>query len=297
MLHELHPVLDRTLAHCLSLTRSKFGFVGLTDQSGEMMDVAAIKGFQPSDPTFYDRFRMIPVRPTIFGVALREGRVSISNDVMNDPIRVGQPPGHPPVRTFLGAPLRLGDRVIGMIGVANHRTGYSQDDGRLLSTFANQAAVAIENARLIESHRELIEKLRAVNHELDEAEREQTLQRERQRIAEQMRGELERAVFEIGQRINSVLASSQLDAQNEEQLYRARSIAAKTAETAPAPDLNPRQVEILRLVAQGLTNREIASRVHLSENTIKTHLQTIFSKLSVRNRVEAAVAAASQKIT
>lgn len=297
MLHELHPVLDRTLAHCLSLTRSKFGFVGLTDQSGEMMDVAAIKGFQPTDPTFYDRFRMIPVRPTIFGVALREGRVSISNDVMNDPSRVGQPPGHPPVRTFLGVPLRLGDRVIGMIGVANHRTGYSEDDGRLLSTFANQAAVAIENARLIESHLELIEKLRTVNHELDEAEREQTLQRERQRIAQELRGELERAVFEIGQRINSVLASSQLDPKSAEQLYRARSIAAKTAETAPPPDLNPRQVEILRLVAQGLTNREIASQVHLSENTIKTHLQTIFSKLSVRNRVEAAVAAARQRIT
>ncbi|HVC77112.1 MAG TPA: GAF domain-containing protein [Candidatus Micrarchaeaceae archaeon] len=297
MLHELHPVLDRTLAHCLSLTRSKFGFVGLTDPSGEMMDVAAIKGFRPTDPTFYDRFRMIPVRPTIFGVALREGRVSISNDVMNDPSRVGQPPGHPPVRTFLGVPLRLGDRLIGMIGVANHRAGYSEDDGRLLSTFANQAAVAIENARLIESHRELIEKLRAVNRELDEAEREQALQRERQRIAEELGGELERAVFEIGQRINSVLASSQLDAQNTVQLCRARSIAAKTAETAHPPDLNPRQVEILRLVAQGLTNREIASRVHLSENTIKTHLQTIFSKLSVRNRVEAAVAAASQRIT
>ncbi len=297
MLHELHPVLDRTLAHCLSLTRSKFGFIGLTDQSGEMMDVVAIKGFRPTDPTFYDRFRMIPVRPTIFGVALRERRVSISNDAMNDPIRVGQPRGHPPVRSFLGAPLGLGDRVIGMIGVANRSTGYSQDHGRLLSTFANQAAVAIENARLIESHRELIEKLRAVNHELDEAEREQTLQRERQRLAEEMSGELERAVFEIGKRINSVLASSQLDAQDEEQLYRARSIAVKAAGTAPPPDLNPRQVEILRLVAQGLTNREIASQLHLSENTIKTHLQAIFSKLSVRNRVEAAIAAASKSLT
>ncbi len=297
MLHELQPVLDRTLAHCLSLTRSKFGFIGLTDHSGEMMDVAAIKGFRPTDPTFYDRFRVIPVRPTIFGVALREGRVSISNNVMNDPSRVGQPPGHPPVRTFLGVPLQVGNHLIGMIGVANHRAGYSEDDGRLLSTFANQAAVAIENARLIESHRQLIEKLRAVNHELDEAEREQTLQRERQRIAEELRGEVERAVFEIGQRINTVLASSQLDAQNAEHLYRARGIAAKTAATAPPSDLNPRQDEILRLVAQGLTNREIASRLHLSENTIKTHLQTIFSKLSVRNRVEAAVAAASQRIT
>jgi hypothetical protein len=73
MLHELHPVLDRTLSHCLSLTRSRFGFIGLTDQSGEMMDVAAIKGFRPTDPTFYDRFRVIPVRRTIFGWPFARG--------------------------------------------------------------------------------------------------------------------------------------------------------------------------------------------------------------------------------
>ena len=49
--------------------------------------------------------------------------------------------------------------------------------------------------------------------------------------------------------------------------------------------------EILALVSEGCSNREIANRVQLSENTVKTHLQEIFRKLGVRNRVEAAIRA------
>jgi DNA-binding NarL/FixJ family response regulator len=57
------------------------------------------------------------------------------------------------------------------------------------------------------------------------------------------------------------------------------------------PPLNASQFEILRLISQGFSNREIAERVHLSENTVKSHVQEIFRKLDVRNRVEAALRA------
>ena len=164
-LHELPQVLDRALEYCLKVTGSEFGFVGLLNASKQMMDVAAIKGFEPSDPTFYERFRLIPVRPTLFGMVVLEGRICISNDVINDPRRVGQPSGHPPVRTYLGVPLRVGSEVIGMVGVANRKEGYSDDEGRLLSTFANQAAVAIDNARLYESQKDLIRRLELLQHE------------------------------------------------------------------------------------------------------------------------------------
>jgi DNA-binding NarL/FixJ family response regulator len=55
--------------------------------------------------------------------------------------------------------------------------------------------------------------------------------------------------------------------------------------------LNSSQVAILRLMSRGHSNREIAADVHLSENTVKTHVQEIFRKLGVRNRVEAAILA------
>jgi two-component system, NarL family, response regulator DevR len=65
-------------------------------------------------------------------------------------------------------------------------------------------------------------------------------------------------------------------------------------QTASDPGLNVSQRKILRLMAEGYSNREIAERVHLSENTVKTHIQEIFRKLQVRNRVEAAIRATKE---
>jgi two-component system response regulator DevR len=59
--------------------------------------------------------------------------------------------------------------------------------------------------------------------------------------------------------------------------------------------LNRSQIAILRLVRRGHSNREIAAEVHLSENTVKTHLQDVFRKLGARNRVEAAMLAAERR--
>ena len=123
------------------------------------MVVAAIKGFVPNSPDFYEKYRFMSVRPSVFGITLLEERPYISNDVSHDPLSVGQPPGHPPVETFLGVPLRVASTLIGLIGVANKPEGYDGDDERLLSTFANQVAVALDNARLYQQQREMIQQL------------------------------------------------------------------------------------------------------------------------------------------
>ena len=60
------------------------------------------------------------------------------------------------------------------------------------------------------------------------------------------------------------------------------------ARSAPPPDgLTQREAEILRLIAQGLTNTEIAERLFLSNHTIKTHINRIFAKTGSRDRVAA----------
>ena len=51
--------------------------------------------------------------------------------------------------------------------------------------------------------------------------------------------------------------------------------------------LTPRELEILQLIAEGLSNREIAERLFVSENTVKTHSANVFSKLSARRRTQA----------
>lgn len=58
------------------------------------------------------------------------------------------------------------------------------------------------------------------------------------------------------------------------------------------PDLNElstRETEVIRLIAEGLSNKEISTRLHLSEKTIKNHISRIFSKLNIYGRTQAAV--------
>src|SRR5262249_40302282 len=56
----------------------------------------------------------------------------------------------------------------------------------------------------------------------------------------------------------------------------------------PLPRLTRKETEVVRMVAQGLRNREIASRMFISEQTVKNHLRAIFEKLNVRDRLELA---------
>lgn len=60
----------------------------------------------------------------------------------------------------------------------------------------------------------------------------------------------------------------------------------------PPPEmLSLRKLEILRLIARGLTNKEVANQLCLSENTVKGYVQEILAKLGVRNHLEAVLQA------
>jgi two-component system sensor histidine kinase DegS len=204
-LRDLQSVLDTALRHCLELTESRFGFIGLNTPDGSAMDVAAIQGFHPT-AEFYNHFHLIPLRPNIFARVVLENRPIRSDDALTDPIRIGQPRGHPHVRAFLGVPLLVRDQPIGMIGVANRPTPYGDDHEQLLVTYAAQVAIVIHNAQLNEelaaAKDDLERKVIARTQELQEA-KEDLLQkagqlqrllnetvgvqeRERQRIAQDM---------------------------------------------------------------------------------------------------------------
>jgi DNA-binding NarL/FixJ family response regulator len=72
---------------------------------------------------------------------------------------------------------------------------------------------------------------------------------------------------------------------------------SRTDRSQPAtPRLTERELEVLRLVAQGLNNREIAKQLFISENTVKNHVRNILEKLQLHSRMEAVMYAVREKL-
>jgi NarL family two-component system response regulator LiaR len=71
---------------------------------------------------------------------------------------------------------------------------------------------------------------------------------------------------------------------------------ANPAPTTPKHDLTERELEVLRLIAQGKSNKDISEELVLSEKTVKTHVSNILQKLHLSDRTQAAVYALRQKI-
>ena len=68
------------------------------------------------------------------------------------------------------------------------------------------------------------------------------------------------------------------------------------AKHAPAPKLTDREMEVLKLVARGMNNRDIAKELFISENTVKNHVRNILEKLQIHSRTEAVMIAVREKL-
>jgi two-component system NarL family response regulator len=68
-------------------------------------------------------------------------------------------------------------------------------------------------------------------------------------------------------------------------------VSQRLAERPPKSELSARELEVLKLMAQGLSNKEIAESLGIGEATVKWHLNIIFSRLNVSDRTEATVVA------
>jgi two-component system NarL family response regulator len=68
------------------------------------------------------------------------------------------------------------------------------------------------------------------------------------------------------------------------------------AQEVPAPRLTEREMQVLKLVARGMNNRDIAKELFISENTVKNHVRNILEKLQIHSRMEAVMVAVREKL-
>jgi len=163
---DIKVTFNEILSNVLSLTQSEYGFIGeiLHTAKGDpflkihaFTNIAWNKEIQefyeknaPQGIEFYDL-------KTLFGSVITGGKPVIANDPSTDARRGGLPEGHPQLYKFLGIPFYHGEKLNGMIGVANRPEGYNEDIIEylkpLLTTCAN-----ITEAYRIDQRRKLAEK-------------------------------------------------------------------------------------------------------------------------------------------
>jgi two-component system NarL family response regulator len=84
---------------------------------------------------------------------------------------------------------------------------------------------------------------------------------------------------------------SAIRAVSEDRPYTSSSVAAKALQRMAKPSLTQRELDVLQLVAQGRSNKDIARRLAITEGTAKTHVKAILTKLDAISRTEAVAVA------
>jgi signal transduction histidine kinase len=155
---DLDRLLQFIIGTAADLVESEAASVMLVDENTHELAFAAATG---SDPRELARIP-VPLEGSIAGTIVREDRPLIINDVTSDPRhfrQVSEKTGFQ-VRSLVGVPMRIRDRVLGVLEAVNKRQGaFTESDMQTLSIIASLAAVAIENARLLRALQEAYDEL------------------------------------------------------------------------------------------------------------------------------------------
>jgi signal transduction histidine kinase len=158
----LDGVLERIVEAAARVTEARYAALGVIDPAGSGLERFVTHGMtaqtqaQIGDP---------PHGRGILGVLIKDARTLRLHDLNEDPRSVGFPPGHPPMHTFLGVPIRLRGVAYGNLYLTEKPGGgdFTDEDEELVTLLAAQAAVAVENARLYESATSWSQQLESLN--------------------------------------------------------------------------------------------------------------------------------------
>jgi PAS domain S-box-containing protein len=143
------------------VTSSQCGFIGkLTDES-RMDDIAISDPGSICKMAIPNGHRNVHIGLAIHGIptrVLKDGKGLYTNNSLSHPDSIGLPEGHPPLESFLGAPLNHAGKTIGMVGVANRAGGYRDEDFNSLGMLTPAFVQALLSKRAEQALRESEEK-------------------------------------------------------------------------------------------------------------------------------------------
>ena len=157
----LDGVLERIVEAAARVTNAQYAALGVIDPAGSGLERFVTYGMSPEVQT---EIGDPPHGRGILGVLIQDARPLRLHDLAQDPRSVGFPPGHPPMRTFLGVPILLRGVAYGNLYLTEKAGGdFTDEDEELVTLLAAQAAVAVENARLYESATAWSQQLESLN--------------------------------------------------------------------------------------------------------------------------------------
>ena len=183
---DLDAVLTKIVSLAVDLTNATYGALGILDETTPRIEHFITKGIDDETRALIGPH---PVGKGILGLLIRERRPMRIPDIGSDPRSAGFPPNHPPMRSFLGAPVTALGHVFGNIYLTEKRGAqeFSDEDEAALVVLATQAGVAIENARLIAETQLAQEELARLE-----------LLEERERIAKELHDGVIQSLFAVG---------------------------------------------------------------------------------------------------
>src|SRR5215211_4346132 len=144
---DLGSVLQRIVQAAVSLVDARYGALGVLDEEGEGLAEFLTVGI---DDQTRARIGPTPKGLGLLGHLIKHATPLRLADLREHPQSAGFPPHHPPMRSFLGVPVRVRDRVFGNLYLTDKTSAevFTDVDEELVVGLATAAGVAIENARL-----------------------------------------------------------------------------------------------------------------------------------------------------
>ncbi len=163
---ELDAVLQTVADRARDLTGAAYGALGVLNPEGDELEMFITSGI---DEGQREKMGGPPRGLGLLGAVTHSKEPIRVHDMSSDPRSAGMPNSHPGMTSFLGVPIRIGERAYGNLYLTNKEAGaeFTERDETVVGMLAAQAAVSIENARQFKTLQRLLDELRQTQQQRD----------------------------------------------------------------------------------------------------------------------------------